>query len=287
MSGNDVVVRLRGGLGNQMFQYATALAIAERHGREVRLDLREALPGRGQPHLLRWQVPALQMGREHAWSYPRPALVLARRLRWFARMWRCYAEVGLRFEPAVRRQRPPLHLHGYFQCERYFADVRDALRRQFRPRAAPGASTRCWVERITDVGDSVAIHVRRGDLLRPQHQAVHGVCDAGYYEAAANLVAERTGARSFYVFSDDIRWARATLRLPGATAYVEGHDDAPEWDLHLMSLCAHHVCANSSFSWWGAWLGSHPAQTVVAPRRWFASPQLDAGDIVPARWLRL
>ncbi len=286
-SGQPIVVRLRGGLGNQMFQYATAFALAQRHGREVQLDLRGYGPGTGQPHLLRWQVPARPTGPGHAWRYPRPALVLARRQRWFARLWRCHAETGLRFDPVLRQYPPPLHLDGYFQCERYFAEAREPLRAQFRPRSAPTSSTRGWVERITDADDSVAVHVRRGDYLGPVHSALHGVCGASYYEAAASLVARRTGARRFFVFSDDLAWARAMLKLPGPTAHVEGHTQTPEWDLHLMSLCAHHVCANSSFSWWGAWLGGHPAQTVVAPRRWFASPQLDAGDIVPARWLRL
>lgn len=287
-----VVARLRGGLGNQMFQYATALALARRHGGEVRLDWRGSLPGRAQPQLLRLQVDALPPTRMQALRSGRPALALARHQRWFARLARCHVEHGLRYDATLAAGRPPRVLDGYFQSERYFADARALLLRQFRPRAALAPAQQALARRIAAAGAcSVAVLVRRGDYAHdPAVRAVHGLCDAAWYAAAARLAAERIGAGGavrFFVFGDDPEWASAALALPGPAEFAAACLDTPEVNLHLMSLCRHHVCANSSYAWWGAWLAEPAGQVVVAPARWFASPDLDATDLIPPQWLRL
>jgi hypothetical protein len=280
-----VVVRLRGGLGNQMFQWATAHAMARRCNAEVALDLREQPAGGAQAHLLRWQVPARPLQRSLAWRYNRPALLMARRQPWAARLLGFHVERSLRHDASLQRRRLPVLLDGYYQSERYFSDARTALCAHFVPRSALSPRQQALA---LSVAQGVAVHVRRGDFAgHGAAAAVHGCCEPAYYAAAAQLVMAQTGLQRFFVFSDDALWARSALRLPGEVQVIDGHADAPEIDVHLMSFARHHICANSSFSWWGAWLGSHPRQLVVAPRRWFASPALDASDIVPPHWARL
>jgi len=137
--------------------------------------------------------------------------------------------------------------------------------------------------------NAVCIHVRRGDYIsNPETERVHGACSIDYYRSALVALRERTDHPRFFVFSDDPGWARAEFGSEGSITVVEinGADRNYE-DLRLMSSCRHHVIANSTFSWWGAWLGAHAGQVVVAPKTWFASGDRDSRDICPASWLRV
>lgn len=283
-----VIVRLCGRLGNQMFQYATAAALAEGTGAPVLLDTRALPPSqRRAVDLLALRVRAQRLPRALALRFPSALLPLARRQPRLQPLLRTWVERSLAFDPALPASRPPLLLSGYFQSERYFAALRPRLRAEFLPAAALSAEQAALAERIAAT-ESVAVHVRRGDYVDvPAHAAVHGVCSADYFERAARAVQAHAGRTTHFVFSDDPAWARRHVRLPGPVVHVVDHARQPAVDLHLMARCRHHVCSNSSFSWWGAWLGAHARQCVVAPEPWFASPLLDARDLVPASWLRL
>ncbi len=133
---------------------------------------------------------------------------------------------------------------------------------------------------------SVSLHVRRGDYLQ---SGAYVACSGDYYRAALHRVTEVTGTSpTIYVFSDDPAWARDNIDLPHEKVVVDfnGRDSDYE-DLRLMSLCRHNIIANSSFSWWGAWLNANPAKVVVAPKRWFAATHAQNPDILPKGWLSL
>jgi hypothetical protein len=136
---------------------------------------------------------------------------------------------------------------------------------------------------------AISVHVRRGDYLsNPAANAFHGVCSTEYYRTAMQLVAEKVDDPHFFVFGDDPDWARENLQFYWPTTFVEhGLDCSPHNDIWLMSLCSHHIIANSSFSWWGAWLAENLSQLVIAPRRWFQDERLDTSDLLPDRWTRL
>ncbi len=289
VSGRSVVtVRLFGGLGNQMFQYATARAVAERTGAEVLLDLRgfESYVLR-KPALHRWCVNARIASTRELHRYPEWRLWLSRRLASMGVATRCYNEPRLGFDPTVLGMRTPLHLNGYFQSERYFASVRPKLFEEFVPQA-PLSPANQRISQVAAETNSVSIHVRRGDYVSdPRNMDVHGICDVGYYDRAIELLRKRTGSATYFVFSDDLDWARQNIRTPGPVFHVEGNENDPEMDIHLMTRCKHNICANSSFSWWGAWLNRNAGKIVVAPARWFASTTLDASELVPADWVRL
>jgi hypothetical protein len=140
--------------------------------------------------------------------------------------------------------------------------------------------------RIEQEPAAVSLHVRRGDYAsNPVTNQYHGTCSLRYYlDAVSTLVSLGVQPRLF-VFSDDIPWAQASLRFDFPVTFV-GHNpaSADHEALRLMSMCRHHIIANSSFSWWGAWLGSHPDKVVIAPRKWFNGATHDTRDLIPASW---
>jgi hypothetical protein len=132
------------------------------------------------------------------------------------------------------------------------------------------------------------LHVRRGDFVSLNSAArVHGLCSVDYYARAINLVRSRCPGCHFLVFSDDPQWARAELPLDPSAVFVTGNAERPEQDLILMSACGHHIIANSSFSWWGAWLAASQAKVVIAPKQWFLNAPRDTSDLIPDGWIRL
>jgi Glycosyl transferase family 11 len=288
LSQRVVTVGVLGGLGNQMFQYATARAVAQRNGASLLLDWRafDAYTLR-RPGLHRWNIDAQTAAHTQLRRHPRWAIDLSRRVRPLGRVLGCHVEKSLAFDPHVMRLKAPVHLSGYFQSERYFAEIRHLLMNQFSPRLPLSSAHRAMAEAAA-ASPSISVHVRRGDYVsEARNLAVHGSCSVAYYARAIEMLQSRYGPATCYFFSDDLDWVREHLPRPAQSVYVEGNADAPEVDIHLMAACRHHVCANSSFSWWGAWLGWHPDKCVVAPARWFAAEELDAGDLVPATWLRL
>jgi hypothetical protein len=127
--------------------------------------------------------------------------------------------------------------------------------------------------------------VRRGDYINNvKNNATYGECSLDYYRAAIAYISERVVRPYFFIFSDDISWVQDNLKLDVPCQYVEHNYGVDSYnDMHLMSLCRHHIIANSSFSWWGAWLNSRPEKIVVGPRKWFVNDN-NVMDRFPADW---
>ena len=197
---------------------------------------------------------------------------------------RWHFESAITFDPEVQALKAPVCLVGYWQSERYFIDRADQIRADFTLQQPLAGANAALLERA-HTGSSVGLHVRRGDFANLKAAAeVHGLCSIDYYRRAISLVRERSPDCHFLVFSDDPDWARLELPLDASAVFVDGNAAAPELDLALMRACQHHIIANSSFSWWAAWLGYSPEQFVIAPSPWHASPKLDARDIAVSRW---
>lgn len=296
-----IVVRLMGGLGNQMFQYALGRHLALRRGAELKLDLtwyaRRERKGRGaeRPYALhhfavaapvarRWEVPYTGSSR-----WVRLAAQAARRLP--AGRLAVVREDGLPFDPAVLDAPDGSYLFGYWVTERYFSEVAGVIRSDFTVQSPPEGLNRALLDEITST-ESVSVHVRRGDYAHRLHtREYHGLLSPSYYEAAVEAVLGHTEAPRFFVFSDDPAWCRENLAfpaLPSPATFVDHNGVATAFeDLRLMSHCRHHVIANSTFSWWAAWLNPDPAKRVYAPRRWLSGPGADTRDVVPPGWSRL
>ena len=283
-----IVVALGGGIGNQLFQYAAARALALRLGVPLGLD-RRRFEGR------KWPVYALD--RFAISSAPvdpgmlpmREGRILGRLLSRFGGSMRVFREKSLAFDPAVLTLADGTYLRGVFASERYFADQADAIRRDLAFANPPDARNRGLLTDIAQ-GTAVSIHVRRGDYVSdPRANRVHGTIESDFYRRAADHIATQAKRDlRFFVFSDDPAWAKENLRLDHPMQVVDnnGPDHGVE-DLRLMSACQHHILANSTFSWWGAWMNPSPDKIVVAPKPWFRDPTLDESTIVPEGWARL
>ena len=287
-----VVVRLTGGLGNQMFQYAAGRAIADRLGTELLLDTRAfehvlALrPYTRRAYALSpFKLRARLATAEDLQDWPVWVVEIGMRLRFMRPLFRrWHFESAITYDPGVRTLREPVYLAGYWQSERYFIDIADRIRADYMLRQ-PLAGANAGLLQMARSGSSVGLHVRRGDFASLDNAAqIHGLCSVDYYRRAMSAVRNRCPQCRFIVFSDDPDWARSELPLDPSAIFVSGNDETPEQDLALMSACKHHIIANSSFSWWAAWLGNNPEQMVIAPTPWYASPKLDTRDLAVSRW---
>ncbi|MCB0779445.1 MAG: alpha-1,2-fucosyltransferase [Flavobacteriales bacterium] len=295
-AGNPVVTRLMGGLGNQLFQYAAGLALARRLEVPLLLD-RTFLDSR--PAHMDWTPRELALDAFRVpLRFATDAIVrdLRRPIdRRFHRLLQrvlpgLYSEVHLErgpgFDPAFFRHTAPVYLEGFWQNERYFTDLAHELRHElFVPFAAPRGMDQVLLGAIQSCV-SASVHVRRGDYV--SHAAAkeyHGNCSVDHYVSAARELAEQHGVEHFFVFSDEPEWAAEHLPLPRPFTIVSHNTGRnAHWDLFLMKHCRHHIIANSSFSWWGAWLNERPDKVVIAPATWFAGSGTPSSAIIPPSW---
>lgn len=177
------------------------------------------------------------------------------------------------------------YMKGYWQSEKYFLPFAAQIRADFSFKCPLDDKNTALAEGIRR-RNSISLHVRRGDYVKnPATLALHGVCSLGYYHAAVEHICRHVDNPVFYVFSDDMHWVRENLVIAAPVHHVD-HDNRAYDDMHLISLCKHHVIANSSFSWWGAWLNKNPQKIVVAPKQWFVRPRC-TDDLLPASWVTL
>lgn len=289
-----IAASIRGGLGNQMFEYAAGRSLALRHDTDLLLDLSElgvsTTPRVSELGCFAIAARPVQRVRSHEPAPPGSSrrVRLGTWRRAAGSEFRVLRQKGFSFQPAFFSAPDRTHLVGYWQSERYFAEHADAIRRDFViERTAAGDGTARLLEAIAST-TSLSVHVRRGDYADdPIARGYHGLLPTDYYRAAVATVAARVIDVRGFVFSDDLAWCRSHLDLPIPMTFVDVRA-APSVDLLLMSRCAHHVIANSSFSWWGAWLGeAAPGTIVIAPRRWVQDGRIDTSHVVPDRWLRV
>ncbi len=289
-----IVTELIGGLGNQMFQYALGRALAIKYGTALKLDVSSF----ERQALRRYALDELMIEATVLTETERRRLALGDGLS--ARIRRMAAaafgiqpvsivrERSFSFDATVLNAPSHSYLQGYWQSWKYFHAIDRQLREEFTSRnklVGENAATAARINTCT----AVSVHVRRGDYVQDPHTArYHGVCGPDYYAAAERLLRERVGDIDLFVFSDDPSWAEANLRFSSNSVVVRHNPPDRDYeDLRLMTLCRHHIIANSTFSWWGAWLCQNPGKIVIAPKKWFAEAKLDTSDLIPEGWIRL
>lgn len=282
----NIVVALDGGLGNQMFQYAAGRSVSLRAGLPLELDLRTLL-ARGQRDYALGGFVLGENVKLLAEGAPPGSGRLSRLFRLITARGRTFREAGFAYDDRVRSIAAPVRLEGYFQSDRYFSAFADVIRQDFAPRREAMGEIDRLAAQLLPAGPCCSLHARRGDYARPEISAVHGLLGVDYYARALQMMAERTGqSLPICVFTDDPTWARSHLPLSSMACFVSEHTRTPMQDLALMSRCSHHITANSSFSWWGAWLNPSQDKVVITPREWFRPESgLDASDLRPAGWL--
>ena len=291
-----IVVKLMGGLGNQMFQYAAGRSLAQRTGSKLFMDLswfdiayttdtiREyELDCFGLPNSFK-SVNSLTLIEKFEPTLKSRLYKVTKGLR------KPYAihfiEKDQTYNKAFESLEGNVYLDGWWQSQKYFKDIRSQLLKDFTNKKDPQGQNVDWLKSIQS-SNSISLHVRRGDYANNKNtKSYHGLIGLDYYKAASSKIAKKVKDPHFFVFSDEPEWCKKNLKLDFPTTYISGNKDGSE-DLRLMKNCKHNIIANSSFSWWGAWLNRHPDKMVIAPKRWFSDPKANATDIVPAEWVRL
>jgi len=291
-----VISHILGGLGNQMFQYAAGRALSLTNDQPFSLDL-----GDFSSYRLHHGYDLSRVFHVTAEGADAPAV--HEMLGWRANRW---AKKGLRrpqlawlrgkkfvvephfhYWPDLFKLIGDRYLYGYWQSERYFKQFESTIRQDFTFRELLSGRNLELALKIAN-SHSVSLHVRRGDYVSdPKNASIMDVCSIAYYRLAISYIAERVRCPVFYVFSDDIAWVRENLPITLPCVYID-HNRGTEShrDMQLMSRCCHHIIANSSFSWWGAWLNPSAEKIVVAPQKWFVNDS-DTKDLFPSGWVSL
>ncbi len=293
-----VIVKLNGGIGNQMFQYAAARRLAYVNNVPLKLDI--SWFGKNRAETRRnYNLDCFNLEAEIARDNEVSELKSHRNNPFFRHLpgflkklvfhtgQTHIIEKAYNFDPEILLLKDNVYLDGYWQTDKYFNDVEDVLRSDFTFRSEPEGQNLHYAELIRNL-NSVSLHVRRGDYVSSASTgAFHGLCSLDYYRQAVTEIFRRTDKPVFFAFSDDMEWVRENLKIDADVYYVDCNtSETCHEDMRLMSLCKHHIIANSSFSWWGAWLGSHPDKIVCAPEKWF-NAKIDAHDNIPDSWIRL
>lgn len=295
-----VTVFLRGGLGNQMFQYALGLHLTKKNNAKLVLDtvlLNDRFP-RKEFAYRTYGLGVFKLDPEFT-LLSRMSAVLPIPGFWLGLdliFMQLRDKPGLRkiikeknehaFDSAVLEAKGNVVLWGRWQTEKYFEDIADEVRKAFQLRDELYGEAALIADEIRRT-NSVSIHVRRGDYAAFKSvEQLHGKTDLSYYGRAAADIVARISNPHFFVFSDDIAWCRKNLKIRPPATFVAQTAAGPHGAFHLklMSFCKHNIITNSTFSWWAAWLNENPRKIVIAPRRWYAD-NTNQGDIIPERWI--
>lgn len=280
-----------------MFQYAAGRALALRRNSLLRLDI-SGFASYGLHRVFELQrvfacpaeiASASEVERLLGWqSRPLPRRLLARPGLAAFRRNAFAVEPHFHYWPGIDKVAKDCYLLGYWQSEKYFRDQAPTLRADFTFTAPLSGTNRKMADMIARE-NAVSLHVRRGDFVsNPRSNSIHGICSLDYYRAAIRYMAERVESPHLFIFSDDIAWVKDQLKPGFPCQYVAHNTGAESYnDMRLMSLSRHHIIANSSFSWWGAWLAANPSKIVIAPKRWFSNARHDSSDLIPDGWIRM
>jgi hypothetical protein len=291
---NEVIVRLVGGLGNQMFQYAAGRAVAARNQAPLIFDLSwfGTDPER-QYALAPFKIDAsvrmdqAQKDAKFSWMQ-RLTRRVQRKLALAGQGLPVFSEKSFRYDADIESVSAPVILDGYFQSEHYFSSVRSLITAQFQLKEEAKGLTAEMLGLIRS-SDAICVHIRRGDYVtNSEANSYHGTCSLEYYDTGLSEVSTGLKNPHCFVFSDDPLWVRENFKasMPTTLIDIHGTQQAHE-DLRLMRECQHFVIANSSLSWWGAWLGTKKDKRVVAPKVWFKNNKNDTADLIPSSWQRV
>jgi len=290
-----IIVKIIGGLGNQMFQYAFGYAISQRNNVKLKLDISGfQLYDLRQFDLGTYNINYILASNKEVKKYKYKSENLLYKVirkifqkntllsKYFIK------ESGFYFDTDVFNVGESAYFDGYWQSEKYFKEYRDELLNIFSLKNGIHNKSQKYKEEINNT-NSISLHIRRGDYISNEHtNNVHGVCTLDYYKHAV-LKSKATVKNPYYfIFSDDLEWAKNNFNFIKNKTFIKLEKDVPDAEeMYLMSQCNHNIIANSSFSWWGAWLNNNPNKIVIAPKKWFNDESINTKDLIPDEWIRM
>jgi hypothetical protein len=283
------IVKILGGLGNQMFQYAFYLSMANRF-KHVKADINhfesydlhngfeiEKVFGVKVNKASSFLVKIFDKENSE-WKYRKLRRIIG------AKNAVLDEKKEFVFDKDILNNSKNLMYRGYWQNEKYFIEISDKIRSAFTFQK-PLTAENLKISNLIQNTESVSLHIRRGDYVG--HSLLGGICDLNYYKNAISLINGKVAKPTFFVFSNDIGWCKQNLKIEAAN-YISWNQGSDSYrDMQLMSLCKHNVIANSSFSWWGAWLNNNQSKIVIAPKSWTNDPNYDDTDVCPHHWIKI
>lgn len=285
-----IIVKIVGGLGNQMFCYAYAKAL-EQKGNKVKIDISayDTYKIHGGFQLDNYYINLEESSSlENSKYYKNNFLSKVLRKIGFSNS-NIIEENSLLFDDKLLEIKDNNYVSGYFQCEGYFINIREILLEQFSINSNVAQYTKKIKKEILVTNNCCSIHVRRGDFINNLNKNIHGSCTLEYYKKAEEIIKLKDINVKFFIFSDDIQWCKNNFEIDNAIYVKTEEDRLPHEDMYLMSLCKYNIIANSSYSWWAAWLNKNDDKLVIAPKRWFIDDNLErqSKDIVCKEWQKL
>ncbi len=288
-----IIIHLTGGLGNQMFQYAAARALQIKKNcvckfyfkdsykdatRKYQLDIFNLIIENASKSEIHSYNPVI--GLRNKWK-----LLFRKKMQYPV----YYEKKQFNFDPNFFNCSDNCLISGFWQSEQYFIDIAAVIRHEFTFVPTPNEINTKYINEIKAC-NSISVHIRRTDYINSiKTNKIHGVCSYEYYENAINHIVENISNPVFYFFSDDIEWTKSTFENSKYISQFISHNSGSNdyEDMRLMSNCKHHIIANSSFSWWGAWLNPQNDKIVITPKKWVNDIDISIVDLIPKNWVKL
>lgn len=295
----NIIVNVRGGLGNQMFQYAFAYGVSKKINQPFELDISDFdtywHPYKPNTYWNLYQLDAFKMEARltsHK-TKPKKRNLVNRTVKILKIIKRkfltknYYQEPHYHFDKNVFTVKNNTYFMGYWQSEDYFKEYREELLKEFALKAPLQEKSQQYKKDILS-NNAVSLHIRRGDYLTGVGSNFYNIYDLGYYQKAVKHITQHIPEVCFYIFSDDLAWVKDNLAFIKNKIFIESDKNIPDYEeMYLMSLCKHNIIANSSFSWWGAWLNQNNEKIVIAPQKWCNDSLHDTINLIPNDWIKL
>jgi len=283
-----IIIKLNGGLGNQLFQYSLGRKLSIKNSDVFKLDLSDFTKDNPRSYSLgefniienfASDEDINKIKKSGVWKFVDKLKPYCKRS--------VIKYKGYDFDPNILKLSGNFYLDGYWQSEKYFQNIENMIRKEITLKKSLSSKYTELIDKIKN-SDSVSVHIRRGDYLSDKISKIYAMCPIEYYYKAIEKITGHYPNPHFFIFSDDINWVKQNLNIPYPKIFVSGENEIKNYEeLILMSLCKHNIIANSSFSWWGAWLNKNTDKIVISPDKWFNDKIGNAKDLIPKNWIKL
>ncbi len=261
-----MIIKLQGGLGNQMFQYAYGRSL-ELSGKKIIFNMSFFNNKNSNDTKRTFEIDNFNLETKAIFSNKRYLLA--------------------DFKNKIKRK-IGFYQEGLYQSEEYFKKIEAEIKREFTPKDSLSNAAIIVKEKISNIPNSVSLHIRRGDYVENKKtNSILGTLPIEYYKDSINIMNDKLINPTFFIFSDDIEWAKLNLPSNLQSTFVSNEKIKDYEEIILMSLCKNNIIANSSFSWWGAWLNLNKEKIIIAPKRWFKNRSIKVKNMVPKSWITI
>ena len=282
-----IIVKIKGGLGNQMFQHALGKRLSLDWGQELKYDLSwfknikngetTRVLGISDFNIDIREATQIEIKK----NTPNIFFIFLNKIK-----TRLNKNIFFKFNPRLIKKKKGTFLDGYFQSHEYFDSIRKELLNDFTLKNGYSQVAQKQKDEIISSDNSVGLHIRRGDFVT-SCKDYNGLCSLNYYKEAISIIKQKYPKIKIFVFSDDIEWAKENIKFADPMFFVSGQGFSDAEEMLLMSLCKHQIIANSTFSWWSAWLNKNNDKIVVSPKKWLVVVDIDTSDLLPTEWIKI